>query len=109
MTETLETPDPAGRLPAALGTRIRELRTGRGLTQSELAGDRCTKEYVSQIERGKTRPTAQTLEWLAERLGVDREYLEPGVPAFRRERAESSIPRAEAALESSHYETAVEL
>ena len=40
-----------------LGERLRQLRVAAGLTQSELAGDRFSKEYVSQIERGKTRPT----------------------------------------------------
>ena len=40
-----------------LGERLRELRVAAGMTQTELAGDRFSKEYVSQIERGKTRPT----------------------------------------------------
>ena len=56
---------------ARLGDRLRQLRVAAGLTQTELAGDRFSKEYVSQIERGKTRPTAETVEWLAARLGVD--------------------------------------
>ena len=42
-----------------LGERLRQLRVAAGLTQSELAGDRFSKEYVSQIERGKTRPDAR--------------------------------------------------
>ena len=56
--------------PAALGLgeRLRQLRVAAGLTQSELAGERFSKEYVSQIERGKTRPTSETIEWLAQRL-----------------------------------------
>ena len=53
-----------------LGERLRQRRVAAGLTQSELAGDRFSKEYVSQIERGKTRPTEGTIEWLADRLGV---------------------------------------
>ena len=44
----------------ALGERLRQLRVAAGLTQSELAGDRFSKEYLSQIERGKTRPTGET-------------------------------------------------
>ena len=55
-----------------LGDRVRRLRNARGLTQTELAEARVSKEYISQIETGKTRPTPQTLEWLAKRLGVDR-------------------------------------
>src|ERR1700751_2053627 len=51
-----------------LGDRLREPRVAAGLTQSELAGDRFSKEYVSQIERGKTRPTQGPIEWLADPL-----------------------------------------
>src|SRR4051812_50031989 len=48
-----------------LGDRVRQLRVSAGLTQTDLAGTRFSKEYVSQIERGKTRPTRETIEWLA--------------------------------------------
>ena len=64
---------------ARLGDRLRLLRVAAGLTQSELAGDRFSKEYVSQIERGKTRPTAETVEWLAQRLNVDPAFLSSGI------------------------------
>lgn len=94
----------------SLGERVRQLRIARGLTQTELAGDRFSKEYVSQIERAKTRPTGDTIEWLAARLGVDRTFLETGVSSSERERVESVIARAEAALEDndSQYPTAIE-
>ena len=65
---------------ARLGERVRQLRVAAGLTQTDLAGDRFSKEYVSQIERGKTRPTRETIEWLAGKLGVDAAFLEKGVP-----------------------------
>src|ERR671930_656771 len=58
-----------------LGERLRQLRVAAGLTQSELAGARFSKEYVSQIERGKTRPARETIEWLAERLRADPRLL----------------------------------
>jgi tetratricopeptide (TPR) repeat protein len=93
-------------LPAArptLGDRVRQLRVSKGLTQTELAGERFSKEYVSQIERGKTRPTAETIEWLAARLGVDRGFLERGVSSGERDRVESVVARAEAILESHDY------
>jgi tetratricopeptide (TPR) repeat protein len=84
-----------------LGSRVRELRVAHGLSQSALAGERFSKEYVSQIERGKTRPTEETVAWIARRLGVDPGFLATGVPAAERERVEGAIARAEAALESS--------
>ncbi len=83
-----------------LGERLRQLRVAAGLTQSELAGDRFSKEYVSQIERGKTRPTAGTIEWLADRLGVDAGFLASGVATDERARLEGALTRAEALYEA---------
>jgi transcriptional regulator with XRE-family HTH domain len=62
-----------------VGERLRLLRRSAGLSQAELAGGRFSKEYVSQIERGKTQPTDETLEWLADRLATDREFLVHGL------------------------------
>jgi tetratricopeptide (TPR) repeat protein len=78
------------------------------LTQSELAGDRFSKEYVSQIERGKTRPTAETIEWLADRLGVDTGFLANGVATDERARLEGALTRAEALYQAQEEEEAVE-
>src|SRR5947199_5655874 len=79
-----------------LGERVRQLRSAAGLTQSDVAGDRFSKEYVSQIERGKTRPTRETIEWLAARLGVDAGFLESGLASDERGRLEGALARAEA-------------
>src|SRR5215469_871188 len=83
----------APRVPR-LGERLRQLRVAAGLTQTDLAGDRFSKEYISQIERGKTRPTSDTVEWLAMRLGVDAGYLANGVSADERAKAEAILARA---------------
>ena len=83
-----------------LGERLRQLRVAAGLTQSELAGERFSKEYVSQIERGKTRPTRETIDWLAERLGVDAGFLANGVSTDERGRLDAALSRAEAMLEA---------
>ena len=60
---------PALHAGTRLGERVRSLRVSAGLTQTELAGERFSKEYISQIERGKTRPTETTVAWLAEEVG----------------------------------------
>src|SRR5438046_9928230 len=104
-TLTLVTPQ---RVSSGLGTRLRQLRVGAGLTQSDLAGDRFSKEYVSQIERGKTRPTRETVEWLAAKLGVDATFLERGVSADERSRVEAMLARAEALTTGHQYDEAVE-
>jgi tetratricopeptide (TPR) repeat protein len=97
-------PRRVGRLPnGGLGERLRTLRLNLGLTQTDLAGVRFSKEYVSQIERGKTRPTPETIEWLAQRLGVDPGFLVSGVSADDRGRIETSLARAEALNENHEY------
>ena len=102
----LSTPQRAS---SGLGTRLRQLRVAAGLTQSDLAGDRFSKEYVSQIERGKTRPTPQTLGWIAERLGVDASYLETGQTWEEYAEVEAAVVRAEAAVEGQHFDDAIEV
>ncbi|HXF99012.1 MAG TPA: tetratricopeptide repeat protein [Gaiellaceae bacterium] len=91
-----------------LGERLRALRVAAGLTQSELAAGRFSKEYISQIERGKTRPTETTIAWLAERLGVDPAFLAEGVSTEERTKIEALLARAEALSEAHRYAEAVE-
>ena len=52
---------PLGEASLRLGERLRQLRVAADMTQTDLAGDRFSKEYVSQIERSKTRPTRETM------------------------------------------------
>ncbi len=106
-SKTTGTPRTGTPRTPRLGERLRQLRVGAGLTQGQLAGDRFSKEYISQIERGKTRPTAETIEWLAARLGVDASFLESGVSADERARAETILARADALLEEHSYDDAL--
>jgi tetratricopeptide (TPR) repeat protein len=96
----------APRVPR-LGERLRQLRITAGLTQTDLAGDRFSKEYISQIERGKTRPTPETVEWLALRLGVDSGFLASGISADDRARAETLLARADALSEEHRFDEAI--
>ena len=90
-----------------LGDRVRELRLSAGLTQSELARGRCSKEYISQIERGRTRPTDETVRWLAARFGVDVTVLVSGVENDERARTEAILARAEALNARREFESAL--
>jgi tetratricopeptide (TPR) repeat protein len=98
---------PTGVAAVRLGERLRQLRVAAGLTQSGLAGDRFSKEYVSQIERGKTRPTPETVEWLARRLGVDVGFLANGVSTEQRHRVEAALARAEALADAGDFDQAL--
>ena len=90
-----------------MGERVRSLRRSAGLSQEELAAGRFSKEYVSQIERGKTRPTTETLEWLAERLATDREFLEHGLTRADTQRLEAALGDAERLLDEVRYADAL--
>ena len=60
------------KLLTALGSRIRKLRTKKGLSLSELA-HRCEfeKASLSRIELGKTNTTILTLSKISKALEVD--------------------------------------
>jgi tetratricopeptide (TPR) repeat protein len=110
MPHTTKTTPPrsaASQAAIRLGERLRQLRVGAGMTQTELAGERFSKEYVSQIERGKTRPTQETIEWLAARLGIDPGFLANGVSTDERGRVDAALARAEALLEARDNEEAL--
>src|SRR5262245_21748683 len=91
---------------ADLGGRVRALRTSAGLSQTDLAGGRFSKEYLSQIERGKTRPTPDTITWLAERLGVDAGLLFTGISSAERDRWDAMLARAAALSEQYEFAAA---
>lgn len=91
----------------AIGERLRSLRRSAGLSQAELAAGRFSKEYMSQIERGKTRPTDETLEWLADRLATDREFLEHGVSKADAMHLEIALSDAEGLVEARSYDEAL--
>src|SRR5437764_6029997 len=92
---------PAAQQGLRLGERLRQLRVAAALTQSELAGERFSKEYVSQIERGKTRPTREAIEWLAARLAVAGGLLARGAATDERGRLEGALARSEALLQDT--------
>lgn len=63
---------------ARIGERIKDLREQRGMTQAALARALpgvVEASAVSRWERGKVRPRDETLEKLAETLGVDFAYF----------------------------------
>jgi len=51
-----------------IGTRIRQARKERGLTQAELAAPEYTKSFISQVEKGRLWPSLQAMIHIARRL-----------------------------------------
>lgn len=52
-----------------LGQKLRQARLEAGLSQRQLCGDEITRNMLSQIENGVARPSMDTLQFLAGRLG----------------------------------------
>lgn len=52
-----------------LGEKLRRARLEAGLSQRALCGDAITRNMLSLIESGKARPSMDTLQYLAGRLG----------------------------------------
>lgn len=53
-----------------IGKKIKEIRTEKLMTQSQLAGDEITRNMLSRIENGAALPSLGTIMYLAKRLGV---------------------------------------
>lgn len=63
-------------LKAALGARVRDLRRSRGHTQEGLAEQlEVTPRYLAGIERGELNLTLDSVDALAEQLGVEASSL----------------------------------
>jgi transcriptional regulator with XRE-family HTH domain len=58
-----------------IGEKIREVRTKRGLTQSDLSAGLVTASMISQIEADRAKPSFALLTNLANRLGMPVEYF----------------------------------
>lgn len=58
-----------------IGTKIKELRSAKMMTQQELAGDHITRNMLSRIENGFALPSLPSLLYIADRLSVTPGYL----------------------------------
>ncbi len=58
-----------------IGKKIKELRTKKLMTQSELAGNVITRNMLSCIENGSATPSLATLKHISSKLGVSMGYL----------------------------------
>lgn len=58
-----------------LGEKIKKLRATRKITQAALAGDKITRNMLSQIENGKASPSLETLAYIAKELKMPVSYF----------------------------------
>lgn len=90
-----------------VGKRLRKLRQEKGLTQTEVTGGQYSKEYVSQVELGKTRPSRKAVKLFAKYLDVDESYFETGVDTSGHERFENLMANGEVLVEQRGFPEAV--
>jgi transcriptional regulator with XRE-family HTH domain len=78
-----------------IGQRLRRLRTGKNLSQRELAEPGVSYAYISRIEAGTRQPSVKALRKLARKLRVTAEYLETGSEISAEEERERRLADAE--------------
>ncbi len=102
--------------PDTLGGRIRAARQALGLSLAEVAGNEYSTSLISQIERNKIEPSADSLKYLAEQLHLPLEDLARLAEQHRESESETHLylkieeQRSIAAqlLESNHAFRALE-
>lgn len=67
----------AARARFRIGTKILQQRLSAGMTQQQLAAaSGIAQADISRIEHGQSNPTAETLEALAQPLGITLDFVE---------------------------------
>lgn len=92
----------------AIGDRLRRLRVDAGLSQADLAGKELSPSYISLIEAGRRRPSPETVELLAQRLGCSSSGLLTGESAPLQQLLDLELSYAELALRHGEAASALE-
>lgn len=93
-----------------IGSRIKELRIKKGLTQKELAGEQITRNMLSLIENGTSCPSVGTLMYLSERLEVPVGYFFTSSPEEEKSYHKSTvIDELKQAFAGKNYTKCIEL
>lgn len=97
-----------GPVDPGVGQKIRELRTGRGMTQAALAGPDFSKGFISLLETGRTRISLRAAHIFANRLGVEVTDL-LAAPTTDRQDIEFMLLRAEQELRAGEHKVAADI
>lgn len=86
-----------------IGSKLRELRAAKCMTQAQLAGELITRNMLSRIENGAATPSLTTVAYLAERLHVPVGYLLSDGEEERFYRKLSSLENIKHALRNGDF------
>jgi tetratricopeptide (TPR) repeat protein len=87
---------------------VRQARRDAGLTMAQVGGDERSRTAIYLIEVGRSRPTPETLQLIAERTGKPIEYFLPGSSDPSPLAATSEEESLEVLLRSGAYQQALE-
>ncbi|MCX7950676.1 MAG: helix-turn-helix domain-containing protein [Clostridiales bacterium] len=91
-----------------LGEKIKAKRKEKNLTLKELAGDRVTPGQISLVESGKSNPSIELLEYIAQRLETDVDYFLESEEKQASKICEYYLNIAEASLSTNDFDRANE-
>lgn len=87
---------------------VRQARREAGLTMAQVGGDDRSRTAIYLIEVGRSRPTPETLQLIAERTGKPIEYFLPGTSEPPSPGTTSGEENVELLLRSGAYQQALE-
>jgi transcriptional regulator with XRE-family HTH domain len=90
--------EDTGTRTETIGERLKRLRHEQGFSQRDLSAPGISYAYISRIEAGARRPSVKALRLLAQKLGVNTEYLETGSEIDAAEQRELGLAELELRL-----------
>ena len=90
----------------SLGEKIKKIRKEKDLTLKELAGNRITAAQISHIERDKSYPSQDLLEYFVDKLGVSVDYLLESKEMQAKKICTNLLLKGEIFADSGDYESA---
>lgn len=92
-----------------IGEKIKKARMEKRLTQSELVGNKITRNMLSAIESGKATPSLETLDFLAAALELPLPYLLSSDDDLLFYRKKERISAIRNALDEKNYTVCINL
>ncbi|WP_070119693.1 helix-turn-helix domain-containing protein [Bacillus marinisedimentorum] len=89
----------------AVGERIKSLRKQLGISQKELCKGICTQAFISKLENDNISPSGELLWQLAQRLGVQLDYLIASSFDERYDYSEEVLKQLQKAARKRDYQT----
>lgn len=88
------------------GHWLKRARLSRELTQSDIAGDRFTKQYVSMVEKGYVKLSNNAIKYITRKLKLPKSYFDNGLFKEEKERLDELIIDIDKLSDSYNYSKA---